>query len=357
MNIPTISKSTIENKTVLLRTDYNVSIDINHHIANNERITKSIPTITLLLKNNNKIRIFSHLGRPKGIDKKLSLKIILPILKSLLPDYEIIFIEDYFSEKTKQILEDQTTRQIILFENIRFYTEEEINDATFSKKLSTLGEIFVNDAFSVSHRKCTSIVGIPAHLPSYMGLYFEKEIVLLSSIMQKPKRPFVCIIGGGKIDKIALITKLSDYADVILIGGVFIEYFKTIGQNKLQSLQKKVDIILPIDSVKEGRSIVDIGPKTCVLYSKIIKTAKTILWNGPMGIVEKSEYKKGTISILDAISENKYAVSVIGGGDTITAISHNRHKSGITHISTAGGAMLTYIERGTLPGIDALIMH
>lgn len=355
MAIPLLLKKPFENKTILLRTDFNISFDENHHVANSHRIKQALPTIKLLLKNNNKIRIISHLGRPTGIDPQFSLLPVVEILKKQLPGIEIIFAKDFFSTDTISIIQNQTSRQIILFENIRFFKEEQSNNQEFSQKLASHGDIYVNDAFSCSHREHASIVGIPKYIPSYAGLLIEHEIEILNHITNSPEHPFIAIIGGGKVDKINILQRLATLCDTLLIGGKFIQFFQE-QENKetLDSLKNTTDIIMPIDTVEDNGKIVDIGTRTMELFEKYILSAKTILWNGPMGIFEDPRFQKGTLGVLNAIAQNKTAFSVVGGGDTITAISNDKHKNAITHISTGGGAMLEYIENGTLVGIEAL---
>ncbi len=335
---------------ILLRTDYNISFDTNHHIANTTRIQQSIPTIKSLLNRGHKVRIISHLGRPEKPDPLFSLQQIVTHLQKLLPNNEVIFIESIFSEDTSKDLELQSSNQIILFENIRFEEGENKNDPEFSKKLSRLGDIYVNDAFAVSHRESASIVGVTQYLPSYAGDLLLKEIKLLDHLIDSPSHPYVAIIGGAKTDKIQLLKKLGSICDTILIGGKFIAYLK----DHQLDLVTKAQIIMPIDTINEDNVICDIGSQTIELYSSIISNARTIVWNGPMGITENEKFRAGTDGIIKAISKNSKCYSVIGGGDTITALTTNTNLESFAHISTGGGAMLEYIEKGTLPGIEAL---
>ncbi|OGK16449.1 hypothetical protein A2690_03820 [Candidatus Roizmanbacteria bacterium RIFCSPHIGHO2_01_FULL_39_12b] len=353
MQIPYLTKNEIENKRVLLRTDYNVSLNLHHHISNTERIQQSLPTIKYLLKGNNRIRIISHLGRPEGKDDTLSLKIVVGTLEQLLPDNEIIFAKDFFSEQTTIQLNNQTPSQIVLFENVRFEKGEIENDESFSKMLSSLGQVFVNNAFACSHRNHASIVSLPKFLLSFIGLQFEKEIEMLRKITINPNRPFVAIIGGSKTDKINLLEKLSLLCDDMLIGGKFIEFLNNNPEEK-NSLEKNTNLVMSVDFKYHKKYIADIGEKTILLFRKYIEKAKTIFWNGPMGIVENDKFQQGTREVLNLISSNKAAYSVVGGGDTITAIAKDSHIHNISYVSTSGGALIEYIETGTLPGIKAI---
>ncbi len=377
----------IKNKKVILRTDYNVPIK-NGRILDNTRIKASLKTIKLLLKNNNSIIIISHLGRPKTKEKKYSLKPIALELTKLLKK-EILFSKN-INEKTIKTAQKLQKKQILMLENIRYYEEETKNDKGFSKKLSQLGEVYINDAFSASHRNHASITGIPKYLPSYYGLLFEKELEELKKII-KPKKPFTAIIGGAKIStKMGLIKKLAEKANNVIIGGAMIftllkakniEVGKSlIERDKIKTAKtilKYKNIILPEDivvakTVSENAKIknkkiteigkeeigLDIGEKTIKKIEKIIKKSKTILWNGPLGLAELEKFSKGTKKVARIIAEetkkhNK--TSIIGGGDTINIINKMRiNKKNFTYISMSGGAMLEYIEKETLPGIKAI---
>jgi len=389
-NFPIMSKITyidevkIKNKTVLLRVDFNVSLNPDYTISNDARIKQSLPTINYLLKNNNRLIIISHLGRPKGIDKKFSLKIVVDKLKEYLPNVEISLTESIESVKEKK-------GKIIVLENIRFFPKEKDYSTIFAKQLASLADIYVNDAFGVCHRSDTSVIGPPKFVPGYGGLLLKKELEMLDCITKNPKKPVVAIIGGVKVStKIGLINKLMKIADYIIIGGglantfisaqgyevgiSFCEYEAVQQARKLLSLAKgsRAFIILPVDavvatnkddkesevvkieSIPANKSIFDIGPETIAKFGAIINKAKTIIWNGPVGYFENPVFRQGTDFIYYSITHNKDAVSIVGGGDTLAAISKKEYLDKITHISTGGGAMLEYIEKGTLPGIEAL---
>lgn len=368
-----LSINKIKGKRVLLRVDFNVALTIKQTIADHTRILKSVPTIKLLLEQKNKVIIVSHLGRPNGRETKFSLKPIASYLQKLFPKKLVIFINDFLSEKGKVKLSQQTSNNIVVLENIRFYPGEQTNDYVFAKKLSQLADIYVNDAFGVSHRHDASVVGVTKLLPSYCGLLLEKEIKAVSKLMNHPKRPVVAIIGGAKIStKIVLLSKLLDVVNYLLLGGgIANTILQALGQEIGQSLSEKnkldeakkivnlakkknVSILLPVDSRAKENKILDIGPKTEKLFTDIISKAKTIVWNGPVGYAEDRRFAKGTNAIFQAITQNVSAFSLVGGGDTLASVSNNKEIEKITHVSTGGGAMLELVEKGTLPGIEAL---
>lgn len=374
----------IKNKTVLLRVDFNVSLNTNYTISNDARIRQSLPTINYLLKNNNRLVIISHLGRPKGIDKKFSLKVVADKLKEYLPDFKISLAKDVEEVKQKK-------ERIVFLENIRFFPKEKDFSTIFAKQLSSLGDVYVNDAFGVCHRSDTSVIGPPIFIPSYGGLLLKKELEMISRITNKPEKPIVAIIGGAKVStKVGLINKLIKIVDFLIIGGglantfvnaqgheigtSFCEYEAVQQARKLLALVKKgrALIVLPVDAVvaknkndkehevkkigniSHEESIFDIGPETKAQIGGILAKAKTIIWNGPVGYFENPAFKEGTDFIYYSIAQNTEAVSIVGGGDTLAAISKKEYLDKITHISTGGGAMLELIEKGTLPGIEAL---
>lgn len=386
-----IDQVEIKNKKVLLRVDFNVSLNPNYSIADDARIKQSLPTIEYLLKHHNKLIIIAHLGEPEKRNAPDSLIRVRNRLAEYLPNHKITFVEDFLKNPH---IATQKDGEILILENIRFYPGEQINDPEFAKQLAALGEIYVNDAFGVSHRKSASVVGLPKILPSYAGLLMKKEITNLSKIMHNPKKPFVAIIGGKKITtKIKFIDKLATMADFLLLGGGLANTFLAAeGHHMGKSFAKKEDIeiakhilslarhehtrfVLPkdavvakalssetsevkkIDSIGEHDEILDIGPETQAEFGKIIEEAGTIIWNGPVGYMENPTFKRGTDFLYYSITENDHVVSVVGGGDTLAAIAKKEYLDKITHISTGGGAMLEFIENGTLPGIEALKNH
>jgi len=379
-----IDEIEIKNKTVLLRVDFNVSLNSDYTISNSARIEQSLPTIKYLLKNKNRLVILSHLGRPKGIDNKYSLKVVADKLKEYLPKTNIFLAKDIESAKKSE-------EEIVVLENIRFFPKEKDYSTIFARELASLADVYVNDAFGVCHRSDTSVIGPPKFLPAFGGLLLKKELSMISLITNKPKKPIVAIIGGAKVStKVGLINKLIKIVDYLIIGGglantfvsaqgneignSFCEYEAVQQARKILSLAKKgrALIILPvdaivaktkndkehevkkIDNISPEESIFDIGPETKAQIGGIIAKAKTIIWNGPVGLFENPAFKEGTDFIYYSIAQNTEAVSIVGGGDTLAAISKKEYLDKITHISTGGGAMLELIEKGTLPGIEAL---
>jgi phosphoglycerate kinase len=379
-----IDETEIKNKTVILRVDFNVSLNQDYTISNDARIRQSLPTINYLLKNKNRLVIISHLGRPKGVDEKYSLRVVVNKLKEYLPKINISLAKDVEEAKSKK-------ETIVFLENIRFFPKEKDFSTIFARELSSLGDVYVNDAFGVCHRADTSVIGPPKFLPSYGGLLLKKELNMISKITEKPKKPIVAIIGGAKVStKVGLINKLMKIVDYLIIGGglantfvnaqgyeigtSFCEYEAVQQARKLLSLAKKgrAFIVLPVDAVvaktkndkehevkkidniSSEESIFDIGPETKAQIGGILAKAKTIIWNGPVGYFENPAFKEGTDFVYYSIAQNTEAISIVGGGDTLAAISKKEYLDKITHISTGGGAMLELIEKGTLPGIEAL---
>ncbi|MEI6327087.1 MAG: phosphoglycerate kinase [Candidatus Roizmanbacteria bacterium] len=352
MAIKYVDEVDLHNKRILMRADFNVSLNENHSIANDERIRQAIPTIKHLLSGGNKLILCSHLGQPKGYEAASSLTNIAVRLQKFI-DMPVTFY-GYDQNKSSSENIDVWSKDIAtldgsiaLIDNLRFFSGEKENDQDFSKKLASMADVYVGDAFGVAHRSDASVVGVPALLPHYGGLLMKKEINMIGRLIENPAHPFIAIIGGAKVDtKLGLITKLSKIADYVLVGG------KLALESGLPDLPT---IIKPVDYIRGDDGVAyDIGPETVKKYTSIISTAKTILWNGPMGKNEDSRYAKGTDGVYEAIITNRGTVSVIGGGDTITAIANEQHLEQITHISTGGGAMLEFIEKGTLPGIEAL---
>jgi phosphoglycerate kinase len=380
-----IDEETIKDKTVLLRVDFNVSLNPDHTIANDERIRQTIPTITHLLNYGNRLVLVSHLGQPKGHDPSLTLYPVSQRLEKLL-GHSVDFVNEYDPEKISA-----ANSKVILLENVRFHEGEKKNTPAFAKLLASLAHVYVNDAFSVSHRPDASVVGVARLLPRYGGLLLKKEVTMLDRVLKDPQKPVVAILGGAKIStKISLVGKLLEISDYLLIGGGLantficatdhsigksmyeIEEVETAHRLLYEAEKKKTHVLIPTDAVvgtskdtKESivkkvsdisadEQILDIGPQTQAAFGVHIARAKTIIWNGPLGYTENPEFKRGTDFVYYAITQNTGAISVVGGGDTINAISKEEYLEKITHISTGGGAMLEYIEKGTLPGIEVL---
>ena len=384
-----IDKAHIKHKRVLLRVDFNVSMK-GSRITDDARIRATIPTIKMLLKDGNKIIIVSHLGRPKGWDDALVLRPIAKRLHEYFPHSKLTVIDDFTSVGGREHLENQKAGEIIFLENIRFFEGEEKSDPEFGKQLASLADVYVNDAFGVSHRDCASITEVPKHLPHYGGLLMEREVETIGHALKHPDRPFAAIIGGAKVStKLKLLFKLTEKADYLILGGGLANtLLYSLGYQVGKSLceknmaddvkkivrhakEKNTKILLPHDvvvgeregndgevkkiaDVKASDDILDIGPETQAEYAKAILASKTLIWNGPVGYMENPEYARGTDFLYYTISQNKNLVSIVGGGDTLAAIDKKEYLDTITHISTGGGAMLEYIENGSLPGIDAL---
>ncbi|MDA9695430.1 phosphoglycerate kinase [Candidatus Pelagibacter sp.] len=387
-----INEKNLNNKKILLRLDLNVPLE-RDKITDTTRIDKILPTLNFLIKENVKIIILSHVGRPKGkIVKELSLKPICEELQNKLRKNVKLISENIKEIKNKNFFSDYN-EDIFILENIRFYSEEEQNDIKFAKLLSNLGDIYVNDAFSCSHRAHASIYQIPKFLPSFSGLQLDLEVNALNKITSEITRPITCIIGGSKIStKINVIKNLiPKFDNIIIVGGMannFIEYFgNRIGKSikekncdkiveEIISLSKreKCKIIYPEDVIvskdlngspkkKElneiltDEMILDIGPKTLDIITKIIDTSKTILWNGPAGYFENPNFAYGSIQIAKKIIENNKTnkiFSVAGGGDTVYLLNNLNAIKEFNFVSTAGGAFLEYLEGKNLPGITAL---
>jgi len=385
----TLKDVSLKEKNVLMRVDFNVPLDDKLNITDDTRIRATLPTIKYILEQNpKKLILMSHLGRPDGKkEPKYSLKPVAKRLEEILKE-KVKFLDDCIGEKIKKEIKN-SKEKIILLENLRFYAEEEKNDSNFAKELASLGDIFVNDAFGTAHRAHASTEGITHYLTSVAGFLLEKEIQYLGKTLEKPLRPFVVILGGAKVsDKIGVINNLLPKCDCLLIGGGMAYTFlyaqgKNIGNSKLEKdkvdLAKEIlekakqlnkEIVLPLDhlivdkieagqkgkiveDIPEGKIAVDIGPKTVEEFKKRLKTAKTIVWNGPLGIFEIDDFSKGTYEIASFIG-NLSATTIIGGGDTASAIAKFKLEDKMTHISTGGGASLEFMEGKVLPGIKAL---
>jgi phosphoglycerate kinase len=404
MAIKYLKTSTLKNKTVLLRVDVNVPIE-NGKVSDAFRIEQVVPTIKHLLKNKNKVIVCGHLGRPKGKwNEEFSLK---PAAKLMADFLELKFIEtdhrvpDYHARHlifyTGKITEDKHQKQIkaisekdiVFLENLRFYKGEEENDPVFSKKLSNLADVYVNDAFGVDHRSAASVVGVTKYLSAYCGLLLEKEIKSLDALIRHPKSPFVVMTGGIKLsEKVGALENLGKKADKILVsGGVANLIFQTkgfeIGISRVEEGERKTamqiaknyknKLVLPVDvvvankelknirscapyEVRENEQILDAGPKTILEFSKHIKAAKTIVWSGPLGLFEKKPFHHATFALARLIGGRGKgkAFVVAGGGDTVDAIRQAHQFENIDHVSTGGGAMLEYLAGKKLPGIEAL---
>ena len=395
MNKKTVKDLDVKGKKVLVRVDFNVPLskENNEEIADDTRIKAALPTIDYLLENDAKVILMSHLGRPKGEAKpEFALKPVADWLENHYKDkFHFFPSPEVVDDKVKEEVANLKDGEVCLIENTRYVAGETKNDPEFAKKLASLADLYVNDAFGTSHRAHASNVGVASILPSAVGFLIEKEIDVMGKALEAPEHPFVSILGGAKVsDKIGVIENLITKVDTILIGGGMAYTFlkaqgKEIGKSLLEEdkmdlsleLIKKaeennVEILLPvdvviadeiksgveteivdIDSIPEDKEALDIGPKTAELFASKIKNAKTVVWNGPMGVFEVKEFANGTNKVAEALAESD-AITIVGGGDSALAIELAGLKDKITHVSTGGGASLEFLEGKDLPGISSI---
>lgn len=386
----TIRDIDVAGKTVFLRVDFNVPIDDNGIITDDTRIRLELPTIRYLLQHNAKVIICSHLGRPNG--EKNPKYSLLPVAKYLVKELlgRVFFVGDCIGTEVEVKAKSLKPGEVLLLENVRFYKEEENNDPIFAKKLASLADIYVDDAFGTAHRKHASNYGVASLLPNAVGFLMGKEINAIKSVIDNPERPLVAILGGAKVsDKIQLINHLLDRCNTLLIGGgMAFTFLKAEGINVGNSLvdnekldlareiiqkakEKSVKLVLPIDFlcatefspnakakkfkelIPDGYQGMDIGPKTIKLFKNEIKQAKSIVWNGPLGVFEFKNFNKGTIEVAKMILKFK-GKAVVGGGDSVSAIKKVGNTDKIYHISSGGGASLKLMAGENLPGVDVI---
>lgn len=392
MNKKTVRDIDLKNKKVLVRCDFNVPMDENRNITDNRRIVAALPTIKYLLEQNCKIVLCSHLGRPKGeFKEEFSLKPVAKELSRLLGK-DVVMANDVIGPDAKNKAENLKNGEIMLLENVRFHREETDNDPNFSKELASFGEIFVNDAFGTAHRAHASTEGVTKYLPAVSGFLIEKELKFLGEALNNPERPFIAILGGAKVsDKIGVIDSLLEKVDTLMIGGgMAYTFFKAQGYEVGNSLcepdkcdlalklmekakEKNVKFMLPIDTkigkefkpdtesktvgwkeIPEGWEGFDIGEKTIEMFKEELKNAKTVIWNGPLGLFEFDQFAIGTNEIAKDLATLN-ATTIIGGGDSAAAVEKAGLGDKMTHISTGGGASLEFLEGKKLPGIEALM--
>ena len=392
MNKKTVKDICVKGKKVLVRCDFNVPLDENKNITDETRINAALPTIKYLLDNGAAVILCSHLGRPKGeFNMKYSLAPVAKRLSEKL-GFEVKLAKDVIGEDAKKLAAEVKPGEAILLENVRFQPEEEKNDPAFAKELASMADLYVSDAFGTVHRAHASTAGVAAYLPAVAGFLIGKELDFLGSAVENPKRPFVAILGGAKVkDKIGVITNLLEKVDTLIIGGGMAYTFqkamgKEIGKSLLdeeridlakdlmeKAKAKGVKLLLPVDNVcgsdfSNDCNIItvdadqgipadyegmDIGPKSVKLFSDAIKEAKTVVWNGPMGVFEFPNFAKGTLAIATAMAESN-AITIIGGGDSAAAVTQMGLADRMSHISTGGGASLEFLEGKTLPGVACL---
>lgn len=392
MNKKTVRDIDVKGKKVIVRCDFNVPQDKEGNITDDIRIKGALPTIKYLLENGAKVILMSHLGRPKeGYDAKYSIKPVGKRLSELLGmEVKVADDKEVVGENAVKLTADMKAGEVVLLENVRFIPTETKNDREFSKKLASLADIFVNDAFGTAHRAHSSTAGVAEFLPAVAGFLIEKEISVMGKALEAPERPFVAILGGAKVsDKIGVINNLLEKVDKLIIGGgMAYTFLKAEGIETGKSLleaekidyakemlqkakEKKVELLLPVDHVAatefkaDAASKVfetaidkdymglDIGPKTVELFKAALKDAKTVIWNGPMGVFEMEAFAVGTKAVAEALSKVN-GTTIIGGGDSAAAVEQLGYADKMSHISTGGGASLEFLEGLELPGIAAL---
>ncbi len=391
LNKMTIEDVQVKGKKVLVRCDFNVPLDADKNITDETRINAALPTIRYLLDNGAAVILCSHLGRPKGeFNMKYSLAPVAKRLSEKL-GFEVKLAKDVIGPDAKKLAAEVEPGKAVLLENVRFHAEEEKNDPAFAKELASMAELYVSDAFGTVHRAHASTAGVADYLPAVAGYLIGKELNFLGNAVENPMRPFVAILGGAKVkDKIGVITNLLEKVDTLIIGGGMAYTFSKamggeIGDSLLDEERielakdmmkaaeaKGVKFLLPVDTViandfdnpteiktvpageiPEGFQGLDIGPKTIELFSDAVKSAKTVVWNGPMGVFEKPEFAKGTLAIATAMAESD-ATTIIGGGDSAAAVTQMGLAPKMSHISTGGGASLEFLEGKVLPGVACL---
>jgi phosphoglycerate kinase len=384
----TIRNLEVQGKRVLVRVDFNVPMR-DGQISDDRRIRESLPTIQYLLERGAKVILMSHLGRPKGKpDPQYSLRPVAERLSELL-GRPVRFLEDCVGEAVEQAVQAMAPGEVVLLENLRFHPEEEANDDGFARALARLGDLYVNDAFGSAHRAHASTEGVAHYLPAVAGFLMEKELRYLGSVLTQPERPFVAILGGAKVhDKIGVIQNLLPKVDRLLIGGGMaftflkaqgyeigrslldsdsLEFARRVLQEAGQKIVLPVDVVVapspeaetqaqvvPVDQIPPDQMGLDIGPQTVARFREIVRLARTIVWNGPLGLFERAAFAEGTRGVLQAVAESG-ATSILGGGDTAAAAEQLGFADRITHISTGGGAALEFLEGRTLPGVAVLM--
>lgn len=392
MTKKTVKDIDVAGRRVLVRVDFNVPLDKNGNVSDDTRIRAALPTINYLTEQKAKVILVSHLGRPKGkVDQKYTMDPVAKRLSELM-GRAVMKVDDCIGDAPQAAIERMEGGDVVLLENVRFYPEEEKNDEKFARQLANLADIFVNDAFGAAHRAHASTEGVAEFLPAVAGFLMEKELEMLGRLLANPERPFAAIIGGAKVsDKIAVISNLLDKVDILIIGGGMANTFlKAQGYDVGKSLletdkvdlakglmveakNKGVKLLLPVDVVvalaaapdSEQKTVpvdqipaewmaLDIGPESIGRFAEALKTAKTVVWNGPMGVFEMKPFARGTEATARALAEID-ATTVIGGGDSVSAVKKAGLADKMTHISTGGGASLEFLEGKELPGVAALI--
>ncbi len=387
----TVKDVDVRGKRVLVRVDFNVPLT-EGTVTDDTRVRASLPTLRYLVDHGARVIVMSHLGRPKGErDPQYSLRPVRRVLQRLL-GRNVVFVDDIVGAEAHEAVDRMVDGEIIMLENVRFHPGEKTNDPEFAKALASLADIFVNDAFGAAHRTHASTAGVAQYLPAVAGLLLAREVETLTAMLTNPERPFVAILGGSKVsDKIGVIDRMLDCVDTLLIGGgmcftflvakgvdvgkslVETEWIEAAGKMLDRALECGVEIVLPVDFVVADQIVedadtqivgreeipasmmgLDIGPTTTELYRGSIATARTIFWNGPMGVFEMSPFETGTREVAVAVARNNRAVSIIGGGDSVAALKKFDLEERVTFVSTGGGASMKLLEGTSLPGVEAL---
>lgn len=386
MDFRNVKEVDLKGKSVVMRVDYNLPLDEKGNVTDHTRISMTLKTLNYILNKGGKIVLVSHLGRPKGREDVLRMNVVAERLSKILGK-KVRKLDGCIENEVKEKVMKARPGEIMLLENVRFYSGEKEKDSAkrkdFAKKLAELGDVYVNEAFAASHRDHASVTGIPVFIPGCCGLSFMREVDMINSIVQKPEKPYVAIIGGAKEDKMMAIEKLLPKVDKILMGGVigntFLKakgfdvgksrYDESLVNKAKELLEKGWDkIVLPLDAMVENGEeaeafpveeiakdmrIMDIGPETIVRYKDILRDAETVIWTGPLGKFEKKPYERGTLYIASFVS-GLYAKSLVGGGDSIAAMQKLNMMERMTHISTGGGAFVDFITKDKFPGLEAL---
>ncbi|MBL8922613.1 MAG: phosphoglycerate kinase [Myxococcaceae bacterium] len=394
MTVKYLDELSLSGKRVFIRVDFNVPLDEQQRVTDDTRIREALPTIKKALELGGKVVLASHLGRPKGADKKLSL---LPAAKRLTEllgkEHEVLMADDCVGEGVGKMAKELKPGQVLMLENLRFHKQEEANDEAFAKELASFADVYCNDAFGTAHRAHASTAGMaPFVKEKCAGFLMRKEIEKLGKIVKNPDKPFVVILGGAKVsDKIKVIENLLPKCNAMLIGGAMAYTFlkaqgASVGKSRVEedkvplatrlldvAKQHNVELVLPVDHVvgtspdEKSEAIdvadrnipadkmgLDIGSKSRALFTQHIRNAKTVLWNGPMGLFEVAKFAEGTKSVAAAMAMNSQALTVVGGGDSAAAVNELGYASKLSHVSTGGGASLELLEGLKLPGIAAL---
>ena len=364
MNKKTVRDIDVEGKKVLVRCDFNVPQKEDGTITDNRRIVSALDTIKYLIEHNAKVILCSHLGRPKGeFKKEFSLAPVAEELSKLLGK-EVKLAKDVIGPSAKELTDNMKEGDVVLLENVRFHREETDNDPEFAKKLASFADIYVNDAFGTAHRAHASTAGVAAYLPAVSGFLIEKEINFMGDALENPKRPFMAILGGKKVsDKIGVIEALLEKVDKLDLAQDIMKKAKEKGVKLMLPVDTKVgkefkpdteSKVVKYTEIPDGWEGFDIGPETIKMYVEELKSAKTVVWNGPLGLSEFEQFAAGTDTIAEALA-NSDAITIIGGGDSAAAIERMGLSDKFSHISTGGGASLEFLEGKKLPGIECLL--